>query len=89
MLCRVASADWVLTTPSNFVREFELHRCITWRRVIADEAHQLKATQFPPEYLAQYGGRDIALTHMLADVPAACGHWLLTGTPLNNFKQVC
>ena len=47
--CRLAAADWVITTPQRFVEDIDLHRAITWRRVIADEAHQLTAKVPTPE----------------------------------------
>lgn len=71
------------------MRDFELHRHITWRRVIADEAHQLNATGKLPAAFDAPGraARDTAVMRMLACVPAARGRWLLTGTPLKNLKQ--
>ena len=84
--CRIAAADWVIMTPAAFVTCRPLVNAITWRRVIADEAHTLNYAV--PEYKGLTSlQRDTAVMTELGMVPVAVGRWCLSGTPLKNFRQ--
>lgn len=54
---------------------------ITWRRVIADEAHQIQASRGVPIPEVQEAGvtkknmKEMAFMGMMASIPAAVGHW--------------
>ena len=85
--CRVAAADWVITTPGKFVKDFDLYTAITWRRVIADEVHTLTAT-IPGMAGRSRLDKDTALMKRVAQVPVSVARWCLSGTPLKNYKQV-
>ena len=79
----------MIATPNAFVACRPLFKAITWRRVIADEAHQLTATGTMPEYkgLPQLA-RECAVMTELGKVPVSVARWCLSGTPLKNMRQV-
>jgi hypothetical protein len=85
-----------VTTPAKVPKDIDMLKAITWRRVIADEAHQLTANCFPgaPPPNGDMDKKQLAaekeqqLMKMLAEIPVTEGHWCLTGTPIRNYKQV-
>lgn len=62
-------------------------RAIDWRRVIADEAHQLSGSCTVAMGINK-AQRETSLMQMLASISAVRGHWCLTGTPLRSYRQV-
>ena len=88
-LCRLAEADWVITTPGKYVKDLDLYQAITWRRVIADEAHQLTANLPGNKGVKMSKAeKDAALLKRLGEIPVSVSRWCLSGTPLKNFRQV-
>eukprot|EP00892_Ulva_mutabilis_P006645 jgi/Ulvmu1/4352/UM002_0077.1 len=86
-LKRLASYDWVIMSPGIVPKDIDMLRVIDWRRVIADEAHQLSGSCTVAMGINK-AQRETSLMHMLASIPAVQGHWCLTGTPLRSYRQV-
>ena len=87
MLCSLASYDWVIISPGMIPKDIDMLRAIDWRRVIADEAHQLSGSCAVAMGINKTQ-RETSLMQMLASIPAVQGHWCLTGTPLRSYRQV-
>ena len=84
-VCRLAAADWVITSPTRVGKESDLYKAITWRRVIADEIHQL--TGPAPGATGNAADKQLCYMRLLAKVPVAVSRWCLSGTPLRDLTK--
>ena len=83
--CRLAAADWVITSPTRVGKESDLYKAITWRRVIADEIHQL--TGPAPGATGNAADKQLCYMRLLAKIPVAVSRWCLSGTPLRDLTK--
>lgn len=74
-------------SPGIVPKDIDMLRAVDWRRVIADEAHQLSGSCTVAMGISK-AQRETSLMQMLASIPSVQGHWCLTGTPLRSYRQV-